>query len=98
TTNTLVVIPSTGSFAGLTGDDGTESTSLNGVAEPINTVLATPISGFLSIPDPSPVLTYDLTEVLGPSTVGEAPCTLATIVGSCYVAGTPFNFNTGSGG
>jgi hypothetical protein len=44
------------------------------------------------------VLTFDLTEVLGASTSGETPCTLATVSGSCYVAGTPFNFNSGAGG
>ena len=93
---TFTVIPSTGSFAGLATDSGTESASLDGVDEPINTVLTTPIVGFLSIP--AAPLTFDLTEVMGAATAGSTPCTLTTTTGSCYVAGTPFNFNSGAGG
>jgi hypothetical protein len=93
---TFSVIPSTGSFSSLDNDDGSESTSLDGVAEPINVVLATPITGFLDIP--SAPLTFDLTEVLGADTTGETACTSATTSGSCFVTGTPFNFNSGSGG
>jgi len=77
-------------------DRGSESTSLNGLAQPINTVLASPITGFLSIP--AAPLTFDLTEVLGTATTGEPPCAVTTTTGSCYLSGTPFNFNTGSGG
>jgi hypothetical protein len=94
--STFVVLPSSGSFGILAGDVGSESASLNGIAEPVNTQLASMVTGFLTIPQGG--LTFDLTEVLGPSTAGESPCTLTTTTGECFVAGTPFNFATSSGG
>jgi hypothetical protein len=91
---------STGSFAVISaGTDGTETTSLTPALEPLNTVLSSPITGFLDIPTtPSGALTFDLTEVLGPATTGVPLCTTTTTSGSCYILGAPYNFNTGSGG